>query len=92
MAQHCKVVDGHVVPIINMRTKPVTISVAGKNFGTFDKLFLEKLPRWKQVVKFRNRIIDPAILYVDWKNDTALPGLEECKKRKLRNHSAECSA
>lgn len=81
MAQHCKIVDGHVVPAINMRTKPVTISVAGKNFGTFDKLFLEKLPRWKQVVKFRNRIIDPAVLYVDWKNDTALPGLEECKER-----------
>ena len=33
------------------------------------------------MVKFRNRIIDPAVLYVDWKNDTALPGLEECKKR-----------
>ena len=81
MAQHCTVVDGHAVPVINMRTKPVSITVAGKNFGTFDKKFLEKLPNWNRVIRFRNRIIDPAILYTDWKNDTVLPSLEECKKR-----------
>ena len=83
--QHVKAVDhnGKIVmaPMINMKTKPVTITVAGKNFGTFDKLFLERLPRWKQVVKFRNRIIDPAILFVDWKKDDALPGLSLCKER-----------
>jgi hypothetical protein len=81
MAQHVTIVDGHVVPVINMRTKPVQITVAGKNFGTFDKKFLEKLPRWNTVVKFRNRIIDPAILYVDWKHDTTLPSLDKCKER-----------
>jgi len=85
MNQHVKAV-GHkgkivMAPMIGMKTKPVTITVAGKNFGTFDKLFLERLPRWKQVVKFRNRIIDPAILYTDWKNDDSLPGLELCKER-----------
>jgi oligoribonuclease len=83
--QHVKAVghNGKIVmaPMIGMKTKPVTITVAGKNFGTFDKLFLERLPRWKQVVKFRNRIIDPAILYTDWKNDDSLPGLELCKER-----------
>ena len=81
MNQHCKIVDGHVVPMIGLRTKPVTINVAGKNFGTFDKPFLEKLPQWRTVVKFRNRILDPAILYVDWKNDEFLPSLDTCKER-----------
>lgn len=81
MAQHVKIVDGKIVPVINMRTKPVTITAAGKNFGTFDKAFLERLPQWEKVIRFRSRIIDPAILYVDWKNDSCLPGLETCKKR-----------
>jgi oligoribonuclease len=61
--------------------KPTTITAAGKNFGTFDKLFLEQIPEWKQYVKFRSRIIDPSILFVDWKNDEQLPSLNECKER-----------
>jgi len=68
-------------PLINSKTKPITINVAGKNFGTFDKLFLEKLPRWKQLIRTKQRIIDPAILVCDWENDDALPSLSECKKR-----------
>jgi oligoribonuclease len=59
----------------------LTINVAGKNFGTFDKLFLERLPAFKKCIKFRNRILDPSILYVDWANDYALPSLNECKER-----------
>jgi len=69
-----------IVPHINRAPKAV-INVAGKNFGTFDKIFLEKLPRWKQLIEVRNRILDPAILFVDWKSDKALPGLDACKKR-----------
>jgi oligoribonuclease len=61
--------------------KPTTITTAGKNFGTFDKLFLEQIPEWNQYVKFRSRIIDPAILFVDWKTDEQLPSLNECKER-----------
>ena len=71
-----------MVPSINQKTIPSGhINVAGKNFGTFDKLFLQKLPRWKQLIKMRNRILDPAILFVDWKSDEALPGLTLCKER-----------
>lgn len=71
-----------MVPAINQRILPSGhINVAGKNFGTFDKLFLERLPRWKQLIKMRNRILDPAILFVDWKSDEALPGLNLCKQR-----------
>jgi DNA polymerase III epsilon subunit-like protein len=74
-------VNGKMLPIVGMKTKPTTITAAGKNFGTFDKLFLEQIPHWNQVVKFRSRIIDPSILFVDWKNDNQLPSLNECKER-----------
>jgi len=73
--------EGKSVPVLTSRIKPTHITVAGKNFSTFDKLFLEKLPRWKQVIRIKQRILDPAILYVDWKGDSSLPSLGECKKR-----------
>lgn len=70
------------VPSINQKSIPSDhLNVAGKNFGTFDKLFLERLPRWKQLIKMRTRILDPAILFVDWKSDESLPGLNLCKVR-----------
>lgn len=55
------------------------LNIAGKNFWTFDKLFLEKLP-WRDI-QFSNRIIDPAALYVNWDKDECLPNLSECKAR-----------
>jgi oligoribonuclease len=61
--------------------KKVYLNVAGKNFATFDKVFLEQLPRWKQLIDCRSRILDPAILFVDWESDEALPGLGLCKDR-----------
>lgn len=66
---------------IGGQTKPITINVAGKNFGTFDKLFLEQLPWWKKLIRIRSRIIDPSVLFVDWSNDEALPSLIKCKER-----------
>jgi oligoribonuclease len=56
-------------------------NAAGKNFATFDKPFLEELPRWKDRFQVRNRVIDPAIMFVNWKEDNALPSLNECKER-----------
>jgi hypothetical protein len=76
-----EIIDGVKSPLIGSKTKPITINVAGKNFGTFDKKFLEKLPRWQQLIRTKQRIIDPAILFVDWKNDQTLPNLTECKER-----------
>jgi oligoribonuclease len=70
-----------VYPMFNSKTKPIYINVAGKNFGTFDKLFLEKLPWWKKLIKVRSRILDPGILYLDWKNDDQIPSLNMCKGR-----------
>lgn len=66
---------------INSNTRPVTINVAGKNFGTFDKLFLQQLPWWQKLIRTRQRVLDPAILCVDWKNDKSLPSLTTCKER-----------
>jgi hypothetical protein len=69
------------VPMINGSTKPITINVAGKNFGTFDKLFLQQLPWWQKLIRVRQRILDPGILFVDWKNDESIPSLFTCKER-----------
>ena len=68
-------------PAIGGKTKPITLNVAGKNFGTFDKLFLQELPWWQKLIRTRQRVLDPAILMVDWVNDTSLPNLDTCKFR-----------
>jgi oligoribonuclease len=73
--------DGKWLPLINSVTKPITLNVAGKNFGTFDKLFLQQLPWWQKLIRTRQRVLDPAILMVDWNNDKSLPNLTTCKER-----------
>jgi len=60
------------------------VTVAGKNFGSFDWPFLkEKIPAGKAWagVHFRHRYIDPAILYFDPKVDTEMPNMELCLGR-----------
>ena len=65
--------------------KKIYLTPAGKNFSTFDKNFIDPLlsniSRSAEIIKFRSRVLDPAILYVDWVNDDALPGLSTCKER-----------
>lgn len=56
-------------------------NIAGKNFNGFDIHFLERLPKWRMAIGRRVRVIDPAIIFVDWINDTSLPSLSLCKKR-----------
>ena len=80
--------DGHsilknskLLPVINGNTKSITINVAGKNFGVFDKLFLQELPWWTKLIRVRQRILDPAILMVNWNSDESLPPLSICKER-----------
>jgi DNA polymerase III epsilon subunit-like protein len=79
--KHSRFVNGTLMPMFNNEIEQITINVAGKNFGTFDKLFLEKLPWWQKLIKIRQRIIDPSVLYCDWINDNTLPSLSECKER-----------
>lgn len=76
-----KVVNGKTYPMLISNMKPYYFNAAGKNFATFDQKFLERLPRWKQVFKIRSRVLDPGILFVDWKNDESIPGLQTCKER-----------
>jgi hypothetical protein len=78
---YVKMENGKMLPMITNKTKPIHITAAGKNFATFDLKFLESLPRWKQLVRVRQRILDPSVLFTDWKNDESLPGLRLCKER-----------
>lgn len=59
----------------------IKITAAGKNFGTFDKLFLQKLPLWSSQVQIKQRVIDPAVLCTEWTEDEDLPNLNTCIKR-----------
>lgn len=59
----------------------VSITVAGKNFASFDKPFLQKLPGWNSQIGIKSRVIDPAVLCTDWENDEALPNLDLCMQR-----------
>ena len=56
------------------------INVAGKNFATFDKRFLEKLPNFNDRISIKHRTIDPAVLYYR-KGDACLPATDECYRR-----------
>ena len=56
------------------------ISVAGKNFGACDLQFLNKKTDLAKHVEIRHRIIDPAILLLD-PRDESLPGTDICKAR-----------
>ena len=76
-----KVIKGKSYPVISSKIAKSHLTVAGKNFATFDKLFLERLPRWQQLFKIRQRIIDPTVLFTDWENDESLPNLSTCKER-----------
>lgn len=59
----------------------IHITCLGKNFGTFDKLFLEQLPEFNHYFKIRQRIIDPVTLATNWKEDESLPSLKTCMER-----------
>lgn len=57
------------------------ITVAGKNFATFDMRFLENLEGFSSYIKFHQRVIDPAVFYFDGSMDKELPNLSLCKER-----------
>lgn len=81
ISQMIKVDNGKAYPVLTSKMKPVSINVAGKNFASFDKLFLERLPRWNQAIRIRQRIIDPSVVFTNWNEDETLPSLQSCKER-----------
>jgi hypothetical protein len=58
----------------------VTINVAGKNFMGFDNNFLVNQTDFSKHLQVRSRILDPAILYYEKKDET-LPSLSLCLER-----------
>ena len=57
-----------------------SVTAAGKNFAGFDLRFIEKLPGFRDERLFKQRVIDPAVLY--WKEgDEALPDTKACYLR-----------
>lgn len=54
------------------------LTLAGKNLASFDLKFIEAAGI---KIKYRHRMIDPAILYVDWPTDETLPDLQQCLDR-----------
>ncbi|MEN6367617.1 MAG: hypothetical protein ABFC88_12455 [Thermoguttaceae bacterium] len=60
---------------------PKSVQAAGKNFASFDARFLEKIPDFSKYIKFRHRIIDPAILFWNPAEDERLPDSKTCSER-----------
>jgi DNA polymerase III epsilon subunit-like protein len=60
------------------------LTIAGKNFATFDLPFLEELPGFERerfFTYFHRRILDPALFFVDFEVDNHIPNLQECLDR-----------
>jgi hypothetical protein len=76
----------------NYQEAPFTITPAGKNFDSFDRKFIDIIPKWSQYINLRHRTIDPTSMYVDWYNDDTPPGLGDCFQRagvpKIVTHKA----
>lgn len=77
---HVKNTGKAIIPVRNIKSKE-KLKVAGKNFSSFDKLFIENLPHFTDVFSFHQRVLDPASLFVDFKNDEWLPNLTLCKEK-----------
>ena len=56
------------------------VIAAGKNFSGFDKQFLNNLPGWNKI-SFSHRVLDPMMLFIDFKSDEIPPDMSLCKKR-----------
>jgi len=56
------------------------LTPAGKNFASFDRQFLKRLPRFEQVVKLHHRTLDPAVLFLRAEDDK-LPDSKTCYER-----------
>jgi len=61
--------------------REIPVVVAGKNFASFDKPFLRKLPHFEAVVKLHHRCLDPGSMYFDPTRDEFVPSTQECLNR-----------
>lgn len=71
---------GHYGLDLDPQTNKCEINVAGKNIAAFDLPFLrKKIKNWGSI-SFKNRVLDPAILYYE-KGDKILPDMKLCMER-----------
>ena len=54
---------------------------AGKNFASFDRQFLRRLPQWDELIPMTHRCVDPGMLYWNPKTDDSIPNTLTCMKR-----------
>lgn len=66
---------------ISRNYKNDRISVAGKNYNAFDKLFLDRDFDFTNEHGIKHRVFDPGILYFDPLKDSEIPNTDECLKR-----------
>ncbi|MBJ6144045.1 hypothetical protein [Hymenobacter sp. BT559] len=59
----------------------LSVVMAGKNFATFDLLFLRQLPGWSTLLKAEPAVLDPAAFYLNWHKDSRLPTMLICQAR-----------
>jgi len=59
----------------------LSVVMAGKNFATFDLLFLRQLPGWGTLVRAEPAVLDPASFYLNWHKDSRLPTMLICQAR-----------
>lgn len=61
--------------------KDESLLFAGKNFAGFDLQFLKNLPLFKENVRWKHRILEPSMLYMDPMQDATPPSTETCLAR-----------
>jgi len=54
---------------------------AGKNFGGFDRLFLDQVPNWNRYIQTHRRVLDPTSLFFNPTSDEVPPCLKQCLER-----------
>ena len=60
----------------------IRVQAAGKNFDKFDRIFLERLPSFRQTISFYRAALDPGLLYWNPTKDKQwIPNMVACKKR-----------
>lgn len=60
----------------------LVFNVAGKNFMAFDQRFLSHNIRdWDRYIKVRHRVMDPGMLFINFKDDEKMPDMNTCIQR-----------
>ena len=59
----------------------LSVVVAGKNFASFDLLFVRQLPGYGTLLKVEPAVLDPASFYLNFRKDSRLPTMLICQAR-----------